>query len=537
MAYKTAAQLIYRRSTEISFLFQLIFVLTVLCGYVSAAELYKRAQSLNWNSAVGINLGGVSYYSTEIVFVDLFKHSQPWKSQEPGKPYGQGGRLDLTPDGWVRSLAEGGHFADSIILSSINDRYQPGVYTCLYDGQREIKFAHGISVVEEKPNRIKVEVRPEQNLLSLRITKTNPDDPIRNIRFILPGFEDTYDKQPFHPDFLKRWEKFKVIRFMDWQRTNDSRQTNWSDRPTPKVQTQGDSEGVALEYMIKLSNTLNADPWFCMPHLATDDYIREFAKMVKEQLNPDLSGKIYVEYSNECWNGIFEQARYCKDKGKQLGLSDNDFQAQLRFYSRRSLQIFKIWEEVFGSTKQLVRVLAAQSANPWTGIQVMDFEDAYKNADALAIAPYFGHALGSPKTQNEVVKMSTDQVLDACREAIRKNNETIAKQAQQAKERGLVLIAYEGGQHLVGTGEAVDNQPLEQLFHAANRHPRMRELYLEYLAGWKQAGGTMFVIFSSVGRYSKWGSWGLMEYHGQPLSEAPKYQAVLEFIEKNPRWW
>jgi hypothetical protein len=40
-----------------------------------------------------------------------------------------------------------------------------------------------------------------------------------------------------------------------------------------------------------------------------------------------------------------------------------------------------------------------------------------------------------------------------------------------------------------------------------------------------------------VGRYSKWGSWGLMEYHGQPVGEAPKYQAVLEFLEKNPIWW
>jgi hypothetical protein len=178
--------------------------------------------SLNENSALGINLGGVTYYSTEIVFVDLFKHSQTWKSQAPGKKYGQGGPLDLTKDGRVRSLSDGGQFADSIILSPINGRYPGGVYTCLYDGEGEIGFAYGTSVVEEQPGRLRVEVKPEQNLLSLRITKTSPKNPIRNIRFILPGFEGTYHKQPFHPDFLKRWEKFKVIRFMDWQRTNGS---------------------------------------------------------------------------------------------------------------------------------------------------------------------------------------------------------------------------------------------------------------------------------------------------------------------------
>lgn len=45
------------------------------------------------------------------------------------------------------------------------------------------------------------------------------------------------------------------------------------------------------------------------------------------------------------------------------------------------------------------------------------------------------------------------------------------------------------------------------------------------------------VSFSSTGRYSKWGSWGLMEYHGQPTAQAPKYNATIQFLNKNPRWW
>ena len=68
-------------------------------------------------------------------------------------------------------------------------------------------------------------------------------------------------------------------------------------------------------------------------------------------------------------------------------------------------------------------------------------------------------------------------------------------------------------------------------------HPRMKQLYLDYLAGWKQSGGTLMAVFSSMGTYSKWGSWGLLEYHGQPPAEAPKYQAVLEFLHANARWW
>jgi hypothetical protein len=484
---------------------------------------------------LGINLSGVTYWSSEIVFVDLFKHAQIFKSQAPGKGYGQGGPLDLTPDGWVHSLAEGGQFADSIILTKPKLGYPGGTYTCFYDGDGRIEFAYGTQVVESQSGRIRVAVKPDLAQLSLKITRTDPNNPVRDIRVVLPGFEETYDQQPFHPDFLTRWEKFKVLRFMDWQRTNNSAQTRWSDRSTPNRQTQGDEAGVALEYLVRLCNTLDADPWFCMPHEADDDYVRQFAEMVKSQLKPEL--KIYIEYSNECWNGIFAQARYCRDKGKAIGLSDNDYQAQLRYYSKRAVEIFKIWEEVFGGTDRLVRVLAAQSANPWTSDQVMDFEEAYKHADVLAIAPYFGNALGDPKTQDEIAKWTVDQVLDRCAEYIRQNNETIASQASAASQRGLRLVAYEGGQHLVGYSGAENNKALEDLFEAANRHPRMKQLYLDYLAGWKQSGGTLMVLFSSMGTYSKWGSWGLMEYHGQPASEAPKYQAALEFLQANPKWW
>jgi len=489
----------------------------------------------NDNSALGINIAGVTYWSSEIVFVDLFRHSQTFKSQAPGAGYGQGGPLDLTETGWVRSLRGDGQFADSIIFSRPALGYPAGVYACLYEGQGKVQFGYRMKVVEEKLGQIRVQVNADQDLLTLRITQTNPADPVRNIRFILPGFEDTYKDQPFHPEFLKRWEKFKVLRFMDLHRTNNSEQVNWSDRPTPQMQTQGSEAGVALEYLVQLTNTLHADPWFCMPHQATDDYVRQFAQMVKAQLDPNL--KVHIEYSNECWNGIFAQAGYCRDKGKALGLSDNDFQAQLRYYSKRSVEVFRTWAEVFDGTDRLVRVLAAQSANPWTSGQVIAFEEAYRRADVLAIAPYFGNALGDPKRQNETAQMTVDQVLDKCAEYIKEGNKTIAEQARVAKERGLRLVAYEAGQHLVGYSGAENNKPLEDLFHAANRHPRMKDLYLDYLTGWRQSGGTLAMMFSSTSTWSKWGSWGLMEHHGQPSAEAPKYQAIIEFLENNPMWW
>ncbi len=506
----------------------LLGVLVTLAACATAEADKPNADAVNASADLGINLAGISYWSSEIVFVDLFKNSQPFKSQRPGAKYGQGGPLDLDADGWIRSFAANGQSADSIIFLRIPRGWPEGIYTCLYDGEGEVQIRSAREIVDQQPGRIRVRIEPEAGQLSLALKKTNPRNPVRNIRFILPGFEDTYQKQPFHPDFLKRWGDFQVLRFMDFQRTNGSPQVNWTDRSRPSMQTQGQPSGVALEHLIQLANTLKADPWFCMPHLATDDYVRQFATMVRRDLHPDA--KIYIEYSNECWNGMFPQVRYCRDQGRQLGLSDNDFQAQLRYFSKRSVEVFKIWEDVFGGSQRLVRVLAAQSANPWTSEQVLDFKDAWRHADALAIAPYFGNALGDPKRQEEVARMSVDQVLDACQESICQNEKTIARQSQVAKARGLRLLAYEGGQHLVGHGGAENNKQLEALFHAANRHPRMKGLYLDYLAGWQRNGGSTFVVFSSVGKYSKWGSWGILEYDGQPADEAPKYQAIMELL-------
>ena len=69
---------------------------------------------------------------------------------------------------------------------------------------------------------------------------------------------------------------------------------------------------------------------------------------------------------------------------------------------------------------------------------------------------------------------------------------------------------------------------------AANRDPRMRQLYLQDLEGWKKAGGGMFAAFTSMSRYGKWGSWGLLENRDQTPMNAPKYQAVLEFMGRTP---
>jgi hypothetical protein len=350
----------------------------------------------------------------------------------------------------------------------------------------------------------------------------------------MPGCEQSWEREPFHSPFLQRTGAFAVIRFMDWMKTNNSTIREWSQRPLPTHATQS-ARGVAVEHMVDLCNRLHADPWFCMPHLASDDYVQKFAAAVKERLDPTL--RVYLEHSNEVWNGQFEQARYAQEQGRALKLSDNAYQGQLFYHSRRSVQIFKIWEQVFDGRERLVRVLASQSANPWVSEQVLSFEEAHRHADAIAIAPYFGHSLGRPETADQVAAMPLDRIFERCREEIRANHDRINKVVQMTEPYRLKVISYEGGQHLVGFRGAENHEGLMKILQAANRDPRMKELYLEDLASWKKAGGGLFTVFSSVNRPSKWGSWGLLEAESQDPATAPKYQAVVEFIRTTPRWW
>lgn len=294
--------------------------------------------------------------------------------------------------------------------------------------------------------------------------------------------------------------------------------------------------GVPVETMVALANLTGKDPWFNMPHKADDDYVERFAVYVRDHLRPNLHA--YVEYSNEIWNDQFGQAAYAREQGKAAGLAGNDFEAQLRFQARRSVQIFKIWEKVFGGTSRLVRVISSQSVNDWASRTLLEFEDTARHTDALAIAPYFGGYLGTEEEAGRTRALTLDGLFAELKgRAVPEILAGVRKQAQVARELGVLLIAYEGGQSLVGVGPPVDDPRVNGLFDAANRDPRMRGVYLDYLAGWKAAGGTLFMHFVNCTAPGKWGRWGALEYLTQPIATAPKRQALEEFSARNPPWW
>jgi len=355
---------------------------------------------------------------------------------------------------------------------------------------------------------------------------------------------------PWNPQFLKDIAIFKSLRFMDWDNTNGSTREKWSERNTRSAPKQNP---VAYEWMIDLCNRNNSDMWVTIPHRTIThqtadqpcDYALRLCILVKagvdmkevdlkpllekpggmtaeqlvsaggaktcEPLKKDL--KLYVEYSNETWNGMFKQAHYCCDEGEALGLDKkNRWTAGFRYHAWAAVRLFRAADLVFGTdSPRVVKVLAGQTGNTWiTGQHVQVLADPNYNpwkvkADAIATAPYFGHKVdgGDPNAVEQL------------REAMKKSFADSAKHRQAADAAGLKLIAYEGGQHVLKKARDI------------NRNPVMYDLYNEYLKEMSK----YFVHFSHychVGSWGDGGAWGSMEYTGQPIDQAHKYRALVE---------
>lgn len=469
----------------------------------------------------GMNVSAVVDWSREWAFVDVFKCSRPWTELGP-KP------LRFDPRGWPR--LNPGQSVETLMVREIDGHYPAGQYICTWKGTGQLDLSRFDvrRTIDRTDHRLEIDVKPADGGLLLAINRSDLDDPIRDIHVWMPGFENS--GIPQHPLFLERLKGFGVIRFMAWQNTVDSSIRTWDQRSQvddARYVTAPGTAGVPIEIMVDLSNRLKSAPWFSMPHMADDDYVRKFARLVKEKLAPDLP--VYVEYSNEVWNWGFSETRFAHDEGKRLRLGSPEV---FRYYAQRSLEIFRIWEEEFGGRERLVRVLATQAVNLWGSEQMLTWKDAYKHADVLAIAPYFGHEFGDPKTADQVREMTVDQLLDNLAvEVDSTNKEVIQKQSRLAKKFGLDLIAYEGGPHLAGVQGAENDQKLTALFVAANRHPRMYDLQRRHLENWFANGGGLYAAFAYVSAPSKWGSWGLLEYQDQPLDQAPKMRAVLDVMK------
>ena len=485
----------------------------------------------------GINLDGPVDYGTEFPFVDLMKTSRQWISQREGT-WDTKEPIDVDEFGYVKSL-QPGQWAVTLMATETGKIVPSGRYTFFYEGEGEVVWGGLAKFVENAgPGRDIIEVtQGDATYIQMTIKSVNPANYLRNLHFVRPGHEETFKEKPFGPEFLALWKKAGNFRFMDWMRTNNATENKtWADRTRPEDVRYNRKSGVPIEVMVELCNQTGANGWFCIPHLADDDYIRKIATMIREKLAPSLVATF--EFSNEVWNGMFSQSQWADKQGMAEKLGDKPWEAGWAHYSKDCRRMADIVDEVYTADPQRRRrVVSSQAANTHIIKQILKGNDLAKHCDAISIAPYVTFNVpvegkeGRPGAA-DVAGWSLDQLFEHLRGVcLPESTDRIDKHAEVARANGLDLVAYEGGQHLSALGEAMNNKELVDLLISANRDPRMGEIYTDYINHWTQAGGKLHNFFTSVGRYGRYGSWGHLEAYNQDPATAPKYLAALKWAE------
>ncbi len=528
---------------------------------------------------IGMNLAGIADWDIGFPFRNLMWGARSWLTRNVRG----GGKFDTEVLGQI-PLDENGYPLELPLFIEGFDQPQtvftvlpnvrtPGQYVLLYDGEGEIEGIMNTKVIKKSRGRLVLEMRHRGGLLinpnpdeieGICITQSKKGNHIRNIRIV--ALEDEHvdlDKDPFLPEFIDFCGPFHAIRFMDWQGTNGSLEQEWSKRKkrtfysmvggdgdpdnfngwSPKVMPGKYflSGGVAIEICIELCNRLMVDAWFCVPHRATDDYIEQFARLVKSKLDPRL--KVYCEFSNELWNWGFIQATWMLsseiaaapleglfrspwvDKAKHKG---KDHPERTGVLFRRC---FGIWEKIFSGEdrKRLVTVCAVQSAWLDTAQRTLKYCMEHGGVDAIAPAGYI--APGTVEYEhwkNRGAALTADEVIADLNVAFERDTAKWTRDiAALARSYNVDYLVYEGGQHVQPEGQ--QELPYMPALAAAQKHPGMYDLYLKNFRLHQEVGCKLFCAFSSVGAQgTRWGSWGHAARYRQPLSEAPKLRAVLD---------
>ena len=519
------------------------------------------------NPNLGLGLNGISDWSPQQPFLNVMKTARPWVGHLPGQWGGwghdqlaAGGYLD--ENGWPKSLPPELTGLTTLILTDLSPDAGgvAGRYDLTWQGNGAPIVEGRVTGIEATANRISFDYTPGDGAVLITLAAIDPADPIRAITVVRQDRASALAAgEIFNPDWLARIRGAKLIRFMDWSATNDSTLSEPKDRPRPDDYTWA-RNGVPMEIQIALANTLQADPWFTLPHLASDALIADYATLAHETLDPALNA--HVEYSNEVWNWQFAQTRWAEDQGlARWGQKET----WVQFYALRAMQAMAIWTGVYGpdAGTRLTRVIGTQTG--WIGLEDLiltaprviaeGLPAPASQFDAYAVTGYFSAQLGTD-TKNPLIKdwlarsaaetetaiaakgltgakadayrsqHRYDAALSLAEQELRSGavsgdptdsltailTDVLPYHAAVAARHGLRLMMYEGGTHVVGSGAAVDDAELADFFTALNYAPQMGALYADLLAGWAKLSPEPFNAFVDVAAPSKWGSWGALRH-------------------------
>jgi len=546
----------------------------------------RAATTANANSPLGINLVNVNYYDPEQPFLNIFKTTGVAQSNPSGWSTstvmsfntGESAYLQLDANGYPTTLTASSsdphspqlYTAVSVLLArnlpnsnaGTGLPYRAGQYVVLYDGQGTLNYGFDAKLVSSSPGRDVINVAsPSSGGIDLQITATDPNHTgnyIRNIRVVKAEEESLLDAgNVFEPSFLSLLKNFHVVRTMQWLEidNNGGLLTNWASRPQQTDGGWGGPNGVPVEVALQLCNAVGADCWVNIPQQASSDYITQMATLAHAILG--TSQKLYIEFSNEVWNGTYTQYNYAVTQGKAMwpsaGVSDFDYNRS--WFGMRTAQTCDAWKAAWGAdSARVVCVLGAQGASTYTATQSLNCPlwTGAGNAPcsghsigAVAIAPYFAYSMGASSLATSLLSAGGGGLTSLLSEITGSSLQGPASDEAAYKTAlapyKLPYIAYEGGQSLVGFPTYQTGSTVVDLYVAANRNASMGTAYTTALNDWKSNGGEIYVLFADIYAPSQYGEWGALESFQDtvnPLTSAPpKWRAIQNFISANTCWW
>ena len=169
------------------------------------------------NSNLGLNVGGLSYWSTQHLFKNFFLQSSDWVTQYYPNLFNSSIQYTWNtsqsfpkgPDGYPSSLYANMSLG-KLLLRDIQGKYpnitQTNKYVLLYDGDGIIDLGFDAAITELSAGRIKFSVTPSKirdNGVFVKIIETNPSNPVKNIRVVLEGDEYNFSKDTLTENFMK----------------------------------------------------------------------------------------------------------------------------------------------------------------------------------------------------------------------------------------------------------------------------------------------------------------------------------------------
>ncbi|WP_120499345.1 calcium-binding protein [Roseovarius sp. EL26] len=524
----------------------------------------------NDNPTVAFNLTTTGSHSTQLPFLDLMKSSRDWLGHAH-KDWGamstaklrEGGYLD--ENGWVKEIPDG--MVEVGTIWNWSDSYGIGdeldVFVLTYEGEGNIDVdGNGVKILSQEDGKIVFSYAGGP--LGPNITETDPNGTGNYIRNVSVVHQDNVELHEagalFNPEWLEIVADSRQFRFMGWTNTNRPTIETWEEYPTID---SANWNTVPVEVMVRLANEAGVDPWFNMPHIVDDNFIREFAEYVRDNLDPNLT--VRVEWSNEVWNNAFAASKWAHAQG-EAEWGKTGYDVLLNYQAKRATEVALIWEEVFAqsdTSPELVNVMGSRPGGEFSNEQVLtaplweaNDPDGYVAPhtvfDELSVTTYFGQYTVTNEDQRlELIEKIQDPSIDATAWLGEKLLDPeysgslpriipgLLESKAIADKYGVALTAYEGGQHVHHSfavrGLTKEQQEILNDFLADFvRSPEMAVLYEQLYDIWAEISDSPFMQFGDVGISNKYGSWTLLTH----LADTnPRAEFLLDKLHNDRAWW